>query len=382
MSLILHAADLAPIVAQALGKSAVTLTEWRTQPLAAGGSQMVGGLGIQRVTGMAQTDEGLLPWSLIVKALRRGGALASDDPGNWGYWQREARAYQSGLLAQLPGGIVAPRCYAVQAQADGSYWLWLEEIQSTPGPWTLADHALAARHLGQFNGAYLAGQPLPAPQPWMSWGRTRQWVDFTRPYVERSAQWADTAIGRRWLGRVGLARVHQLWSQTDRLLQAFERLPVCYCHHDAFCRNLLHRTNKAGGPETVAIDWALTGYGRLGEEVGVTIAVALEFLDVAIDQARELDQAVFTAYLEGLHDAGWRGDARLARLGCTTNALIVTGLMWNLFFLEQLQQPAGRDLLTGMIQRPFDDIVAHYAAMFAFLFDLGDEACGLLEQIR
>ena len=48
----------------------------------------------------------------------------------------------------------------------------------------------------------------------------------------------------------------------------------------------------------------------------------------------------------------------------------------------QLQQPAGRDLLTGMIQRPFDDIVAHYAAMFAFLFDLGDEACGLLEQIR
>ncbi len=61
MSLILHAADLAPIVAQALGKSAVTLTEWRAQPLAAGGSQMVGGLGIQRVTGMAQTAEGLLP---------------------------------------------------------------------------------------------------------------------------------------------------------------------------------------------------------------------------------------------------------------------------------------------------------------------------------
>ncbi|MCE7985468.1 MAG: hypothetical protein DYG89_30200 [Caldilinea sp. CFX5] len=382
MSLTLHPTNLAPIVAQALGKPVITLTEWRAQPLAAGGSQMVGGLGIQRVTGVAQTAEGMLPWSLILKALQGGGALASDDPGAWNYWQREAFAYQSGLLAQLPGGIVAPRCYAVQAQADGSFWLWLEEIQSSAKPWTLADHALAARHLGQFNGAYLAGHPLPPAQPWMTWGRTRQWVDFTRPYVERSAQWAATPIGRRWLGRVGLARVHKLWSQTERLLHAFERLPVCYCHHDAFCRNLLPRTNHDGQRETVAIDWALTGYGRIGEEVGVTIAVALEFLDVAIDQARNFDQAVFAGYLDGLRDAGWRGDARLARLGCTTNALIVTGLMWNLFFLEQLQQPTGRDLLTGMIKRPFDDIVAHYAELFVFLFDLGDEALALLDTIR
>lgn len=382
MSLTLQAADLAPMVAQALGKPSVTLVEWCAQPLAAGGSQMVGGLGIQRVTGMAQTDEGILPWSLILKALQGGGALASDDPGAWNYWQREALAYQSGLLAQLPGGVVAPRCYAIQEQADNSVWLWLEEIHSSAGPWTLADHALAARHLGQFNGAYLAGHPLPSPQPWMTWGRTRQWVDFTRPYVERSVQWAETPIGRRWLGQVGLARVYKLWSQTARLLQAFERLPVCYCHHDAFCRNLLPRTRPDGQRETVAIDWALTGYGRIGEEIGVTIAVALEFLDVGIDQARELDQAVFAGYLDGLHDTGWRGDARLARLGCTTNAFIVTGLMWNLFFLEQLQQPAGRELLSGMIKRPFDDIVAHYAEMFAFLFDLGDEALALVEMIN
>lgn len=47
MSLALQVANLALIVAQALGKSSLTLTEWRAQPLAAGGSQMVGGLGIQ-----------------------------------------------------------------------------------------------------------------------------------------------------------------------------------------------------------------------------------------------------------------------------------------------------------------------------------------------
>lgn len=381
MSLTLQAADLAPIVARVLEKPAVTLVEWRAHPLSAGGSQMVGGLGLQRVTGMAQTDAGLLPWSLIVKVLQGGGALASDDPGAWNYWQREAWAYQSGVLAQLPGGIVAPRCYAVQQQADGAFWLWLEEIQTMGGPWTLTDHAVAARHLGRFNGAYLAGHPLPSPQPWMTWGRTRQWVDFTCPYVERSAQWVATPIGRRWLGHNGLVRVHRLWSQVERLLQAFARLPVCYCHHDAFCRNFLPRIGQDGQRETVAIDWALTGYGRIGEEVGVTIAVALEFLDVAASQARELDQAVFAGYIDGLHDAGWHGDVRLARLGCTTNALIVTGLMWNLFFLDQLQQPTGQALLAGMINRPFDDIVAQYAEMFTFLFDLGDEALTLLDGI-
>lgn len=374
MSLPLQTADLMPIVAQALGKSTVTPVEWRAQPLAAGGSQIVGGLGIHRVTGVAHTDDGLQPWSLIVKVLRGGAALASDDPGAWNYWQREALAYQSGLLAQLPGGLAAPRCYAVQAQADGSVWLWLEEIQAVPGAWPLARHGVAARHLGQFNGAYLTGHPLPAAQPWMTWGRTRQWIDFTRPYVERSAQWAATPLGRRWFGHNSFERMQQLWRQMASLLGAFERLPVCYCHHDAFCRNLLRRTLDDGRQATVAIDWALTGFGRIGEEIGVTIAVALEFLDVAASQARELDRTVFAGYLDGLRDVGWRGDVRLARLGCTTNALIVTGLMWNLFCLDLLQQPTGSAMVAGMIQRPVDEIIAHYAELLPFLFDRGDEA--------
>lgn len=382
MSLILQTADLAPIVAQALQQPTLSLVEWRVQPLAAGGSQIVGGLGVHRVTGTARVDQHLWPWTLILKVLRGGAPLSSNDPGAWNYWQREALAYQSGLLAQLPAGISAPRCYAVQEQADGAVWLWLEEIRSLPDAWSLAQHGAAARQLGQFNGAYLAGHPLPAAQPWMTWGRTRQWVDFTRPYIERSAQWTNTPVGHRWFGRNSFARMHRLWAHIDRLLCAFECLPVCYCHHDAFCRNLLWRTRADGNQETVAIDWALTGFGRIGEEIGVTMAVALEFLDVPISQARDLDQAIFAGYLAGLQEAGWRGDARLARLGCTTNALIVTGLMWNLFCLELLQQPAGSAMLTGMTNRPVAAIIDHYAELLPFLFDLGDEALTLLDNIH
>jgi hypothetical protein len=378
MSLKISTMELALMVAQAWGKPAVELIDWQTHPLAAGGSQVMGGLGIHRVTGMARTDADLLPFAFVVKGIKGGAALSSDAPADWNYWQREALAYQSGILAALPGGIVAPRCYAVQQAADGARWLWLEEIQGATEPWSMARHELAARHLGQFNGAYLAGHPLPSPQPWMSWGRTRQWVDFIRPYAERAQQWAATTLARRWFGRHGLDRTLKLYAQVEKLLQAFERLPVCYCHHDAFQRNLLDRIRPDGSHETVAIDWALTGFGRIGEEIGVTLIVALEMLAVPARQACELDQAIFAGYLAGLHDVGWAGDVRQVRLGCTTNALIVTGLMWNLYFLEAAQQPAGITLLEEVIHHPFDQIIAQYAELLPFLLDLGDEALTLV----
>jgi hypothetical protein len=246
----------------------------------------------------------------------------------------------------------------------------------------MARHGLAARHLGQFNGAYLAGHPLPPAQPWMLWGRTRQWIEFIRPIAARSRQWEETPLAHRWFGRNGLDRTLRLWSQVETLLQVFERLPVCYCHHDAFRRNLLDRTRGDGSSETVAIDWALTGYGRIGEEIGVTVAVALEFLDVPAAQARELDQVVFAGYSDGLRDAGWRGDVRLARFGCAVNALVVTGLMWNLFFLENAQNSEGIAMLEGISNQPFDLIIEQYAEMLPFLLDLGEEALTLIDVVK
>ena len=73
----------------------------------------------------------------------------------------------------------------------------------------------------------------------------------------------------------------------------------------------------------------------------MTIVGGLGFLEVAASQAQELDEAVFSGYIDGLRDAGWRGDERLARLGCTVNSTILNGLLWNLFFLETLQKSEG-----------------------------------------
>jgi hypothetical protein len=38
----------------------------------------------------------------------------------WNVARREAAAYASGVLADLPGGLAAPRCLEVEAQPDGA----------------------------------------------------------------------------------------------------------------------------------------------------------------------------------------------------------------------------------------------------------------------
>lgn len=133
-----------------LGDTTATVVEWRQQSLQDGFS----GFAIERLQGHAQTATGNHPWSLIRKVIApRGG---SQTPEAWDYWQREVLVYQSDLLADLPDGLAAPRCYAIDEVNADEYWLWLEDIGTVDGStWPLARYGLAARHFGRWNGIYL-----------------------------------------------------------------------------------------------------------------------------------------------------------------------------------------------------------------------------------
>jgi hypothetical protein len=54
--------------------------------------------------------------SLILKAV--GPASGSLEPSTWGYWKREALVYQSGLLNDLPGDLITPRCLGIVENPD------------------------------------------------------------------------------------------------------------------------------------------------------------------------------------------------------------------------------------------------------------------------
>jgi hypothetical protein len=109
--------------------------------------------------------------------------------------------------------------------------------------------------------------------------------------------------------------LRQLWARRQELLSALERLPRTFCHGDTTRRNLFARRDPQGRDHTVAIDWAGVGIAWIGWEIFNTTRSTLLHREVGWADAVELDRIVFDGYLEGLRDAGWRGDPRQARLG-------------------------------------------------------------------
>lgn len=90
---------------------------------------------------------------------------------------------------------------------------------------------LVASHLGRFNGAYLAGRPLP-DHPWLSRDDAREWVERCAEWVPGAIRdlttWQRPALRRDFPVPVtdGLVR---LWEERERLLTALDQLPRTLC---------------------------------------------------------------------------------------------------------------------------------------------------------
>src|SRR2546422_962108 len=105
---------LTAIVCRALGRDRAQITGWNCEPF--GGSYGAKTSGVYYVYGTARDREQQvdLPWSVVLKVCL--GQEPGEDPGGWNYGPREALAYRSGLLADLP----APRCLGVEDEPDGT----------------------------------------------------------------------------------------------------------------------------------------------------------------------------------------------------------------------------------------------------------------------
>jgi hypothetical protein len=364
-------AALSRAVSMALRSAPVELMDWRHASIHAPFNQATGGL--YRITGRACAGGRVLPWSLILKVVQAspdpfGG---SADPTHANYWKREALIYQSDLLERLPG-IRAPRCYGVD-QLDGSAaWIWLEDVQDSSGSrWSADRYRLAARRLGQFNGAYLSGRPLPA-KSYLSRRWVRASVDGFAPAFAKAPLVRDHPLIRRCWPAGLLDRVLQLWGERELFLDAIERLPQTFCHLDAFPRNLLIDQSRQ---QIVALDWSFAGIGGLGTELAPMVAASVCFYDAEPDQMSSIDEVVFDGYLDGLHAAGWDGDSRLVRLGYAAAAALRYGLF-----------PLGIFMLNAELSARFERVFAHsateildrWAMVSGFLLDRADEARRLI----
>jgi hypothetical protein len=255
--------------------------------------------------------------------------------------------------------------------------MWLEEIVEEIGPqWPLEQYGLVARHLGQFNGAYLVDRPLPS-WSWLSSDWLRGYVEQSAPVMEPLRNAVASPWGRRWLPEKDREQYFHLWAERGLYFDALDRLPQTICHFDLFSRNLFARKTADGDNQTVVIDWAFVGRGPIGADLNPLIWFTVAIGGVGQDKMQELEEIAFEGYLEGLREVGWQGDPQQVRLGCVAASVRYLfpelGTWLALMFDESLH--AGMEQSVGM---PIGQIFDTVALMRHSLFRHLDEARDLM----
>ncbi len=248
----------------------------------------------------------------VRKELRRPGDsagpwAASTDPRHWNYWRREVEVYRDDELREqlADAGLVLPAAQ-VDERPDGAVLL-MDDIAGTPGThFSLAEHAALARACGRW-------QARPAPErPWTSTGFLRDYSttrDVPWQLMTDDAAWQQPLIRETWP-----AELREAWTgllvHRDALLDLVATLPRARCHLDFWVSNVVQRPTG----ELALFDWSFLGDGALGEDIGNYIPDAVFDLFWPAERLPELAETCIANYLDGLREAGWRGDPDQVRL--------------------------------------------------------------------
>lgn len=377
----LHSVDtamLTPLVRRLLKRPALAVIRFDFSQVHGGLGGGLGGTAIYRFNGDALDHGETVPWSLILKIVR---ARPADTPESTHYWKREFEAYRSGLLDNLPGNLVAAKSFGWVEYADEACWIWQEAVEDAIGArWEIEHHRLVARHLGTYNGAYLTKGKLPS-QPWLSTGWLRKIVQAAEEHVEPILEMLRTLVIRKQLQPDAEEQFLRVWGERVRLLDALDRLPQTFCHQDAVRANLFIRRGEDDELETVAIDWAFAGIGPVGMEIAVGLIINLLFMVVDAANAAEMSAELYSGYLEGLREAGFKGDARMVRLGFVVSSVckFFESLMLDAIF--GFADPARAPEWEAMGGHPIEEIFAAYSVIYQFVLVLADEARLLMDEL-
>jgi hypothetical protein len=333
--------------------------------------------------GQGQSAKGNRHWTVVLKCMNNP-KQSSQQPRESSYWRREIMAFQSGLLEQLPSGVRAPRCYGITEIEDGA-WVWIEYIQEATGKqWSLDYFQRTARQLGRFQGAYLCGTPLP-DQPWLcwpffgiGWAEQNGWSGFMEPEFEQNAwKWP---IAKGALDDKQKLRMLQLIVENLRFDLVNTRLPQVLCHNDVHRKNFMWTLSpQTGEEELIGVDWAFTGPGAVGNDLGELVGNSMYFFDYDPYDVETLETALLDGYLAGIADNRVGIDPRQVRLGylISLSFFMETLPGWTPFILP----PDSGVNVQAMYAHSAKDVLASWVHLNAFCLDRADEARSLIKQL-
>ncbi len=248
-------------------------------------------------------------------------------------------------------------------------WLWLEEIvDDVNGRWSLDHFGSVARHLGYFNAEGFERQ-AQFTQPWLTKGILRQGLRKTAPALPPNVL-AHPLVARVWPNDI-YEWMRRVWLKYEAWIDRIERQPKTFSHLDAFRRNMFSRSDKQSNLQTVMIDWAFAGSAAAGEEIAPLVAASLNLLEFDCTQARSLDQVVFEGYIQGLREAGWRGDPRAVRSTYITASVIRYEGIGELAVM--IADKSKHGLLEQMFEHPLEELLDVWSNTNRFYYKLANE---------
>lgn len=349
------------VLRQAAGDPHIEPADWFCEALKPGVGSATAG--IWRVMVNANGAQ----WPLILKIISAGLSPASQTISHPLYWKREALAYQSGLLHNLPGGVTTPRCYAVREQPEDAVWLWLEDVSDSGALWSLEHYARAAWHIGRLNGAYVDGT---LPYPWLNRaGSPRGLLEAFRwlePVIANPQVWTHPLLRNAFPIPVQ-DRLLRMWQERYRYIDHFESLPQTLCHMDAWRRNMFAREGQL-----VLIDWAYTGYGTVGTDAADLFAASYHMLEVEPCEPDALAGTILAGYMAGLRDSGWQGNETDVRFAFQVfAALKYAGI---LLWLADVQDITRWTFWETLSEKPMKAFLYQQARLIYYMLDQLEEA--------